>query len=162
MNPIGSTAEILLFKMMGSDVDKRWVDWAYNMLCAGFYTDELAVLAGETVPYNQFELKVLTDKLFADLHFDYSDQTMIFTNYIDYLLVKYLNGEVKTEEMLRKFKDLYLVGYDALFHDFYLLYHAYTDLKYDDHQWYWEDATKDNVDELVKNYCVEWLSKNKN
>lgn len=47
LQPVKSTAEILAFKAFNKDIDKRWIDWAYNMLLAGYSTEYLVMLAGE-------------------------------------------------------------------------------------------------------------------
>lgn len=39
MRPVKMTAEILAFKALNRDIDKTWVDWAVNMLMAGFDTE---------------------------------------------------------------------------------------------------------------------------
>ena len=67
MKPVPSTSEILVFRMLDRNIDKRWIDWAYEMICAGFETENLIELAGEIEPYNQFELQRLTDKIFKEL-----------------------------------------------------------------------------------------------
>ncbi len=70
MKPIDSTYEILAFKHLNRNVDKKWIDWAVDMMIAGIETESLIELAGISEPYNQFELKQLTDNVFS-LHLHY-------------------------------------------------------------------------------------------
>lgn len=39
MKPVKSTAEILALKALNRDINKTWVDWAVEMLMAGFDTE---------------------------------------------------------------------------------------------------------------------------
>ncbi len=81
MKPVKATAEILAFKALNRDIDKAWVDWAVDMLMAGFDTENLAILAGEFEPYNQFQLQNLTTKVLDELRLDYSDKDQTIKNY---------------------------------------------------------------------------------
>ena len=58
-----STYKILKEKDFNSDINKSWIDWAIEMMEAGFETDSLYQLAGISKPYNQFELQELTSKV---------------------------------------------------------------------------------------------------
>jgi hypothetical protein len=75
MKPVKSTAEILAFKALNRDVDKTWVDWAVDMLIAGFDTEHLTILAGESEPFNQFQMQELAEKVLVELQLDYSDNS---------------------------------------------------------------------------------------
>ena len=160
MKTIPTTAQILVFKMLGLDVDKRWTDWAYDMLCAGFETENLITLAGEAEPYNQFELRSLTDKVFKELNLRWDDREQVYVNYISYLITKALNGEIKPLTVLEIVRDLYLGDdYGILLQDFYMLYYAYDDLSYSDQQYYWNGATRSNIDSITKEYFKDWIAK---
>ncbi len=92
METIISTAEILAFKVLNRNIDKIWVDWAVDMLMAGFDTENLVILAGEGEPFNQFYLQDLTTKILDELQLDYSDKDQTIKNYACYLVDKALNG----------------------------------------------------------------------
>ena len=160
MKTVSSTAEILTFKMLGRNVDKSWIDWAYDMLCAGFETESLLMLAGETAPYNQFELQPLTDKVFNELNLTWNDSEQVYRNYIGYLITMTLDGKMKPLNVLEIIKDLYIEDdYEPLLRDFYMLYYAYDDLTYSEQQWYWNGATRENIDDVTSKYFKEWLEK---
>ena len=108
MKPIDSTAEMLTFKMMGYPVDKRWVDWAYDMLVAGFDTEKLVLLAGELEPYDQVELSVKTDKLFKELGLDWHNRELVLKRYSCYLFGKAIDDKTKPITVLKSLKDIYL------------------------------------------------------
>ena len=160
MKPIPSTAEILAFKMLGHNVNKRWITWDYDMLVAGFESENLVILAGETEPYNQFELQGLTDKVFAELNLSCDNRALVYKNYICYLVAKALDNEIKAANVLDIIKDLYIENnYESLLGNFYLLYYACDDLKYSENQGYWDGATRENIDKIIKDYFMEWKAK---
>src|SRR5688572_9020785 len=89
--PVLSTNKILMHKSMNHIIDESWIDWAIEMMEAGFESENLYMLAGTTKPYNQFELQDLTTKVFKDLNLDYSDRDLIIKNYVYFLIKTTLN-----------------------------------------------------------------------
>ncbi|HEY4327481.1 MAG TPA: hypothetical protein VGN20_26085 [Mucilaginibacter sp.] len=157
MKPIASTAEILVFKMLGYNVNTKWIDWAYGMLVAGFENEDLVILAGELEPYNQFELQILADKVFFDLNLNWDDRELICKNYVCYLVSEAVDGRMLPINVLDILKDIYLsADYDPPYDDFYELYYAYDDLKYSKNQWYIAGVTRENINEIIKAYFVKW------
>ena len=61
--PVLSTYKILKEKAFNANVDESWIDWAIEMMEAGYEADSLYQLAGTMKPYNQFELQVLTTQV---------------------------------------------------------------------------------------------------
>ncbi len=45
-----STYRILLSKVFNQDIDESWIDWANEMMEAGYESDNLYILAGEIRP----------------------------------------------------------------------------------------------------------------
>ncbi len=115
MRYIPSTAEIVAFKMLGKSVDEHWIKWTYDMLLAGFETEELIILAGEHSPFNQFELQRLTDKIFIGLDLTFENKKVAYSNYTCYLLDRSLAGKSRPEAVLRKLSELYTEEYEDLF-----------------------------------------------
>jgi hypothetical protein len=143
--------------MLGRGVDKKWVEWAYDMLSAGFETESLVILAGELEPYNQFELNALTDNVFKELNLTWNDREQVLKNYACYLVSEALDGKMKILNVLDILKDIYIdLDYDPPLNGFYLLYYAWDDLRYSDKQWYWDGATRENIDSVVMGYFAEW------
>lgn len=85
--PVLSTYQILRNKVLNRDIDESWVNWAREMMEAGFESINLYELAGITQPYNQFELIELTNAVLKDLHLDYSDTSLVIRNYV-YFIIK--------------------------------------------------------------------------
>lgn len=158
MQPVRSTLEILAYKVLNRDVDQTWVDWAMEMLMANYESEHIVILAGITFPENQFYLQELARKVLGELQLDYSDKSSVLDNYIIYLVEQALIGKESYESVLNKIQIIYCeLNYEELLTDFMLLYWAKYDLKYGENQWYWEGANRDNIDQIIKDYFIEWL-----
>ncbi|HYG38322.1 MAG TPA: hypothetical protein VD908_06880 [Cytophagales bacterium] len=156
MKPVKTTAEILAFKAFNRDIDENWVDWAVDMLTAGYDTENLTILAGESEPFNQFQMQELADKVLSELKLDYSDKDEAIKNYACYLIDKSLDGELDFK-VLDILKDICIeLDYEKYLYDFYSLYFAKDDLSYSENQWYWDGATKENIDKIITNYFITW------
>jgi hypothetical protein len=157
MKPVKSTAEILAFKLLNRDIDKTWVDWAVQMLLAGYDTEHLTILAGESEPFNQFQMQELADKVLTELQLDYSDKGQTIKNYACYLIDKSLNGELDNFKVLDILKDICIeLDYEKYLFDFYLLYNAKDDLCYSENIYHWDGATRENIDKIITDYFRTW------
>lgn len=151
MEPVLSTYRILKEKACNSNIDESWVDWAIEMLQAGYEVDSLYQLAGITKPFNQFELHDLTNKVLQDLQLDYSDKKGILKNYIYFLITSNIDKPNKYFEVLMEFRDIYYeMDMDSEFQDLALLYWAKDDLISSETQYYWDGANKANIDVIIK------------
>ncbi len=112
MKPVPSTAEILMCKVLDQDIDKMWIDWAVEMLMVGYDTEHLLILAGITLPCNQFYLQELTAKILDELQLDHSDKQQVIKNYACLLIKQALKGELTYASCLSKLNELYLLLYD--------------------------------------------------
>ena len=161
MKPVKSTPEILVWKHFNLAVDKKWVDWAIEMLIKGYDTEHLIELAGILKPYNQHELRHLTDKVFEELNLDYLNQDKVLTDYITFLGKQVLKGERDLLETLEILKDIY-VGNDLLdiTSDFASLYWAKEDLIRYEEQGDWPTANRSNIDQICLQYFEDWINEN--
>ena len=154
-----STYRILKAKAFNENVDEPWIDWAIEMIEAGYESENLYMLAGETKPYNQFELHELTNKLFQDLRLDFSDKDEVIRNYVYYLISNSVEHPETYYKALRELREICLqLDYDSRYMDFYLLYFAKDDLMVDEVQWYWEGANRENIDQIIRDKFKQWLS----
>lgn len=153
-----STYRILKAKAFNENVDESWIDWAIEMIEAGYESENLYMLAGETKPYNQFELQELTNKVFQDLRLDYSDKDDVIRNYVYYLISNSVEHPETYYKTLRELREICLqLDYDSRYMDFYLLYFAKDDLMVDEVQWYWEGANRANIDQIIRDKFKQWL-----
>jgi hypothetical protein len=161
MKPIESTAEILGLKALNRNVDEKWIIWAVDMLVAGFENENLIILAGEGKPFNQFQLQGLVEKVIDELHLDYSDQEQTIKNYASYLIGKALNKQIDAYVVLNILKDICIeLDYVGYLYDFFSLYFAKEDLQYSEDQWYWNGASRENIDQIITDYFIKWKETN--
>jgi len=155
MQPVANTPEILYYNATGYFADEAWVQWAIDMLEAGYDTEHLRILAGETPPYSHWHLQPLTAKVFKELGIDTSDIAGITHNYICYIISGALSGKKSYGSVLDILHEL---SYEEEgLHDFYMLYYAMQDLKHDTVQWYWHGATRENIADIIRIKFEEWL-----
>ena len=155
-----STYKILKAKAFNEDIDESWIDWAIEMMEAGYESENLYMLAGVIKPYNQFELQVLTNKVVQDLKLDYSDKEITLKNYVYYLITNSISHPETYIKTLRELKNICIdLNMDSGYMDFYLLYFAKDDLMLDDVQFYWEGADRNNIDQIIREQFQKWLDK---
>ncbi|MBS1666458.1 MAG: hypothetical protein JST58_03695 [Bacteroidetes bacterium] len=159
-SPVLLTYKILKEKAFNSDLDESWIEWAIEMIDAGYESINLYELAGTTKPYNQFQLKDLTDKVFKDLNLDYSDKTTALKNYVYFLLISNIDKPEKYHEVLGEFRNIYYeLNTDAKFQDLALLYWAKDDLLHSDFQHYWNGANRTNIDQIIRDQFELYIEK---
>jgi hypothetical protein len=159
-NPVLSTYKILKEKAFNADIDESWVDWAIEMMEAGYEADSLYQLAGTLKPYNQFELQILTTQVLKDLQFDYSDQRKALKNYVYFLIASNIDKSENYYKVLREFRDIYYeLDMDVEYQDFALLYWAKEDLIDAEVQWYWDGADRTNIDVIIKEQLEDYIMK---
>jgi hypothetical protein len=159
MQALEESTERLAIRALNRDIDKTWVDWAVNMLMSGYDTEHLRILAGETEPFNQFQMIELIDKVFAELGLPYSDEQQTLRNYACWLVERSLSGQLDNFKVLEILKDICIdLDLDDNYFDFYLLYFAKDDLSYSTEQWHWDGATRDNIETIITDYFKSWRS----
>ena len=157
MNNEVSTAEILALKVLNRDIDERWVNWAVDMLKEGYETEHLIILAGESKPFNQFEMQELAENVLYELQLDYSDKEQTIKNYACFLIDKFFNGEIDNLKVLTILKDICIeLAYGMYLFDFYLFCFAKDEISYLGYQFYIQGVTAENIDEKIADYFLEW------
>ena len=158
---IPSTREILAWRVLNRPIDQSWIDWAVSMLQAGHDTTHLAILAGMTPPFNQFEMVALVDKVLRELGRDWADRESVVKDYAVELLEKMLRHEVNSADAMCTLSDLCIeLQYPPFLMDFYRLHFAQEDLRTSEVQWYWPDATRANIENIIHEYTSRWIQKN--
>jgi hypothetical protein len=152
-----STYKILKEKAFNSDISETWVDWAIEMIRAGYESENLYELAGISRPYNQFELHDLTNKVLKDLKLDFSDNEIVIRNYVYFLTSNSINKPETYLKTLRELKNICTdLELDKEYMDFYLLYFAKEDLTESENQWYWNGADRTNIDSIIREKFESW------
>lgn len=159
MQPVLSTYKILMNKAFNHDIDESWIDWAMEMTEAGFQSVTLYILAGTTRPYNQFELQELTDNVLRDLHLNFDNKDKVIRNYVYFIITSTTNKPDNYLMTLRELKDICIsLDMEKDYMVFYLLYFAKDDLVESENQWYWDGATRENIDDIIKKQFIKWTT----
>ena len=138
---------------------QQCVDWAVNMLMSDVDTPHVRMLAAQTPPYNHFELAALRDQAFRELSIQYPGPERAVTLYTAERLQGALVGNLAWPEVLFDLRDIDVAnGHSRELQPFYLLAHAYEDLMAGEEQWYWDEATRDNILKIVREQAVGYLS----
>ncbi len=151
--------EVLALRKLGRPVNERFVEWAISMLMGGQDTPGLRVLAGESSPFNQFEMGALVDRVFAELGLTQPSTINAAAGSLATVRAKQvLAGDVSRQVALKELAELH-VELDNLMvlHDFYLLHYALEDLQMDDMQWYWPGADRHNIEDVIDERFRSWL-----
>ena len=134
------------------------VDWAIEMIELGYDTPHLLMLAGFTKPTNYFEVSDYLKNALKELGIKELSGEAALISYGYYYIRKIATGEY-AKKHLASIKEYWIeMGHDSLFYDFYLLWWAWDD--FDDgqeYQYYWDGATKENIEALVTDKAREWL-----
>jgi hypothetical protein len=155
-----STHLILKNKVFNCDFDESWVDWAIDMIEAGFNSENLYVLAATSKPYNQQPLQDLTNKVLQDFNLSYTNKGLVIKKYVYFIVTNAIYKTNSYFKALRQLKDICVdMQYDELYMPFYLLYFAKVDLAECDHQLYWDGADKTNIDQIITTQFAEWIAK---
>jgi hypothetical protein len=158
MNYIKSTYDFLAFKSLNKDVNESWIEWALQMIFHGHETEHLIILAGISKPYNQFYLQELTSKVLNELSLDIASQEKVLRNYSAYLANEALDGNRSYRKVLHELKDICIeLNYEKFLFDFYSLFFALDDLEYSENQWYWPNATRENINSIITEYFKNWI-----
>ena len=145
-----STACILAERALEESCGSSCVEWATGMLVAGFDTDALRVLAGESPPFNHFEIAALRDAALAELRVASPTRDVAVATYAAERLRAALDGEKGILEALAEVADLRTANdHQRELAIFYDLHYAYADLLIGPHQHYYDGANHANIAELI-------------
>ncbi len=154
------TYKMLMNKLFNEDIDESWIEWALEMLEAGYESKHLNILAGMSFPFNQFELQDLTDRVLSDLKLDYKDKYSTIRKYAYYLISVTINNPNRYLSALSELKDICNnLNMDHEYMNFWSLYFAKYDLNESENQYYWKSATQSNIDEIIKEQFSDFIAK---
>jgi hypothetical protein len=153
-----TTVQLLADKALQGTAGHQCVDWAIGMLERGYEGNYLLRLAGMLPPYNHFEISDLRDRALNELCIDDVNKDLALQNYATEVLTDAIRGRRSMISAIEIVKELCIANdYQRELMDFYLLYFAYTDLQESDVQWYWPDATRQNINEVVRERAVAFV-----
>lgn len=158
-----TTSEIVALHVLGERPGQLAVDWAVDLLVRGYDTPALRQLAGESEPFDSYEIEKLLKRAFRDLNVIIPEeqkaaQVLLVSARIRQLLA----GEASSKETMSELLQLYYAFDEPkeLF-DFYLLNAARAGIALGEDPIYWQDywpeANAGNIDQIVIEKCREWL-----
>jgi len=155
-----STAEMVLRHILRREPCKEWVDWAVAMLEAGRESPSLLILAGESAPFQPFEMNELLGSALDELSIPHGDRDAAIQGYAAYLLGELIEGRRDSHTALKPLQKLCIeLDEHDLLGDFYDLCYAWEDLQDKTIQMYWPDSTQASIDADILQYAQDWLSK---
>ena len=155
-----STQGVLIYYRLKHEINESWVDWAVSMLLCGYDSPSLMVLAGESQPFNQFELRALVGDTLTELDLPIdANIDCLAKKYACELVNAMISGEKPSPFVLRTLYNLCVdMDYVDYLFPFYLLFYAQDDLRQADRQYYWPDMDRTNVEQVIQEYAQEWLA----
>lgn len=152
--PVPITGRMLWALWLETPFSDVWVQWALDMALAG--ADNLLIyeLAGIGKPYNGSEIYPLVRHILQELGYEIPDEQETISLYIRDVIDH-------PELYIRILKDLadrcVSLDYDTRLYNFYLLYHAKSDLEEVPIQWYWPGADRSDIDSIIHTAFQDWL-----
>ena len=135
------------------------IDWAIELLEENISTDTIQIVAGLQKPINVFEARKYIETILKDIDIpEYSKDKRIFLYSEKY--VRNIADGIDIRTNLGKLSRICTsLDYEKIVYDFSLLYWAWDDLDYQDFQYYYPNANRDNIEAISKNVAIEWLQK---
>jgi hypothetical protein len=153
-----TTTRILADKALQKTCGQNCVDWAISMLELGYDGHYLTMLAGITPPFNHFELSDFRDRALRELKIPETNPNDSVTAYTAEILNSLLQNKTEISVSLAKIKEMCVKSdYQKNIYDFYLLYFAYTDLQESEMQWYWPNADRKNIVDIILQRAKDFL-----
>lgn len=152
------TSRILAYKELHDFNIDQAVDWAFEMLCLGYETPSILILAGICKPTNFFETEKYLLGSLKELGIAVPEKHEAILGYCKYLIAQISRSISVKANLYELHKVANTLDDDNFVFDFYLFYWAWSDLDYGQvYQDYVPEATKDNIEELLINRAIEWL-----
>lgn len=154
------TYKIVAYSAIPNFNTDECVDWAVEMVELVYETENLLILAGLIKPTNYFENVHYLQHAISELNLQVKTGDEGIISYSSYY-VREIAQSIKIKVNLNALSNYVVaVDYHPSIYDFYSLYQAWNELTDLGEQWYWDGATTDNIEEIVRNTANQWLVKN--
>lgn len=138
------------------------VDWACDMLVAGFESENLLMLAAITKPTDNFECEKYLVAALSELGLPIFEGEKAIIASIWHRIKKISLREDVWSSLSEIYLLLKRVGPDDIFYDFTLLYWAKEELNDMGCQFYWDrEMTRENAEDIVVDYTKKWMEEHK-
>lgn len=160
LEEVPTTPDVVVWTTFGDDIDDFCIDWANDMISAGFVNDSMKTLAKKTpTPDNQDELKELMNTIISEFNLNVPPK-YVLKNYICFLAMREHSDNITVLEAIEGLSYLYELDENVpIFKTFNLLYKAKLALDESGKQDIWDDdtLTAENSDEYILHYLYSLL-----
>lgn len=161
LTKIPSTAKLVFYKIAIEDanfeITPEWIEWAAELAQTQYKTPHIIELSHKTDMDDQIYLRGLTNVIFDELNIDLNDIPTICKCYGIYLIRQGFAENKDVYEILTQLANLFIVTNYYVFYDFYTLHLAYTELKKEGEQNYWDGLDFKNKEEYIRKYLEQWI-----
>lgn len=155
-----TTIEILMRRMLQRGCGRECVEWAIGMVEQGYESRPLFILAGLDSPLNHFEIAQLRDRVLEELR----PPELLIDDPVNAYVAETLFDALYDRDALRGvFASVAQLatelGLPSDLQPVYLLHFAAEDLVDSDMQWYWDGATRQNIDALMREEARRFIAR---
>jgi len=133
------------------------VDWAISLIQEGKETPNIVMLASFGAPIDSLEIRPYVSAVLKDFGLEELEGDEAVLSVIHYYTFEIWQGRF-TRKNLRQLHELYLQynrNFDLV--PFYLLYYSWNALEAREENYYYDGATLDNIEALLKTVAQKWL-----
>lgn len=133
------------------------VDWAVDLIGEGKETENILMLASFSEPIEKWEISPYVTAVLDDLglkELECDDAIIAQTHFI---LLKILDDIELRKSLRQLFQVCINSDMDNRIMNFYLLYHAWNGLEEIGANYYYEGATLENIESVLKNEARKWI-----
>ena len=159
-NPINISTLIQSHKGVANFDYDLTVDWAIELLRSGIETENIYMLASFSKPVDSREIKPYVSAVLKDLNLVENEGNDAVISKIKYHLVEIIHDHAIRSNLKEIYNICIQNGYPDDLMKFYLLYNAWDELDSMDVNFYYDGATKSNIEEIIKDKARNWLDEN--
>ncbi len=135
------------------------IDWALHLMANGIESENILILSSFSKPADQFEIRPYVTGALADLHLSEFIGIRAKLRKARYHLNEIIENN-SVRKQLKQLTDLCVkTEYNYGLIKFYLLYHGWNELDETGVNLYYKEATRSNIDQIVKKEANEWLGR---
>jgi hypothetical protein len=155
-----TTTQILARRARELTCGIECVDWAIGLIEQGYDSRSLRILSGLSAPLNHFEIADLRERVLADLSPPELQVSDPVTAYVRELVATAVAEERPMFRTFHQVAQLAIeLGYPRELQAFYNLSFAWEDLQVSEEQWYWDGATRGNIDHIMREEAEAFVAR---
>lgn len=133
------------------------IDWAIELLEENIVTESIQMAAGLNKPVNVFEAREYIDKILEELNIPKYEKRNRIKMYCRQYIYEISEGNNIRINLSKLGRICINLDYDKEIYDFCSLNWAWGDLDYQEYQYYWPNATRENIEKISKGIARKWI-----